>query len=107
MPLAALTQPASADERLHRVLKRAVSETEKYFEKESAEGLELEMHKVKSVLYAAIETLGIQSERLVTIQRMLREIFTIVALQGDSRSHEKAVGLQILRELEDRLSRLR
>jgi len=38
-----------------------------------------DVHTAKSVLYAAIERLGTQAERIIYSQRLLRELFSIVS----------------------------
>ena len=57
------------------------------------------IHSVKSVLYAAIEQVGLKAERLSSIQRMFRELFAIVTSSSDLKSYERKVGIQILNDL--------
>lgn len=64
------------------------------------------IHSVKSILYAAIEQMGMRAERFFSIQRMLRELLSIVNAQYDSPGREKEVGLQILQELKNRFPSL-
>lgn len=61
-----------------------------------------QIHAAKTTLYVAIEQMGIQAERLCTLQRMLRELLSIVNCQYQSPGHDKQVGLQILKELQRR-----
>lgn len=61
------------------------------------------IHSAKSILYAAIERAGTRAERLLTIQRMLRELLSIVTSQYQSPGQDRKVGLQILDELKKRL----
>ncbi len=62
-----------------------------------------EIHSVKSILYAAIERMGMRAEQIIYSQRLLRELFSIVTLKDDLREYEKQVGFQILEELNKRL----
>jgi hypothetical protein len=61
-----------------------------------------QIHSVKSILYAAIEQMGMRGERIFTVQRMLRELMVILSSQYQSPGHDKQVGLQILEELKAR-----
>lgn len=61
-----------------------------------------QIHSAKSILYAAIEQMGMRGERIFTVQRMLRELLSIVASQYQSPGHDRQVGLQLLAELQDR-----
>lgn len=61
------------------------------------------IHSAKSILYAAIEQMGIQGERIFATQRMLRELLSIVTSQYQSPGQDRKVGLQILEELKNRL----
>lgn len=65
-----------------------------------------QIHSAKSILYAAIEQMGMRGERIFTTQRMLRELLSIVTTQYQSPGHDKQVGLQILAELKDRFNTL-
>ena len=57
------------------------------------------IHSAKSILYAAIEQAGIESERLISAQELLRELLTLVSLQGDPVRQEKQEALDILAKL--------
>ncbi|OGW84451.1 MAG: hypothetical protein A3C35_02880 [Omnitrophica bacterium RIFCSPHIGHO2_02_FULL_46_11] len=61
-----------------------------------------EIHKAKSLLYAALERLGTKTEKLFSVQRMIRELFSIVMSSCDSEEREKKIGLQILDDIEQR-----
>jgi hypothetical protein len=61
-----------------------------------------QIHSAKSILYAAIEQMGTRGERIFTVQRMLRELLSIVTVQYQSPGYDKQVGLQILAELKAR-----
>jgi len=58
------------------------------------------IHSVKSILYAAIEQTGMESERLISVQELLRELLTLVMLQGDPMNRERSEALRILESLE-------
>ena len=60
------------------------------------------IHSVKSILYAAIERAGMESERLISVQELLRELLALVALQADPIWHERQEALEILGELKAR-----
>lgn len=60
------------------------------------------IHSVKSILYAAIEQAGMESEKLISAQELLRELLTLVALQADPILHERQEALKILEELKTR-----
>ena len=60
------------------------------------------IHSVKSILYATIEQAGMETERLISAQELLRELLTLVALQADPVRHERHEALRILEELESR-----
>lgn len=61
-----------------------------------------EIHRGKSVLYAAIEQMGIEISRFQTFQRMLRELLVIVNTSVDCRDLDRQIGFQILFELLER-----
>ncbi len=61
------------------------------------------LHRTKSVLYGAMESLGTTIERLSYSHRLMRELFSVLNLRLDSRKCEQDVGLQILHELRQRL----
>lgn len=57
------------------------------------------IHAVKSILYAAIEQAGMESERLTSAQELLRELLTLVVLQADPLRQERQEALKILGKL--------
>ncbi len=85
-----------------RCLRKAIDRTQRLLEREEALRDYDKIHSAKSILYAAIEQMGRRGERLYTVQRMLRELLSIVATQYQSPGRDKDVGLQILAELEAR-----
>lgn len=58
------------------------------------------IHSAKSILYAAIEQAGIESERLISARELLRELLTLVALRADPIPHERHEAFKILERLE-------
>lgn len=89
----------STDDDLHAFI-QALERTRELLSREKADSDEI--HSVKSVLYAAIERMGMKAEQIIYSQRLLRELFSIVTLKGDLRDYEKQVGFQILEELSKR-----
>lgn len=61
-----------------------------------------EIHSAKSILYVAIERMGMKAEKIIYSQRLLRELFSIVMTKADLRDHEKQAALQIIEELNQR-----
>ncbi|MBI4711104.1 MAG: hypothetical protein HY767_01370 [Candidatus Omnitrophica bacterium] len=57
---------------------------------------------MKSILYAAIEQAGMETERLLSSQELLRELLTLVALQADPLQRERQEALGILEKLRGR-----
>ncbi len=57
------------------------------------------MHAVKSVLYAAIERAGMESERLITAQELLRELLALVAMRADPIAEERREAMRIIEKL--------
>ncbi len=66
---------------------------------------DVEVHEMKSLLYAAVERTGFELNRLYTIQRLLRELFGIVSIGADLRDYERKAGLQILNDLQNKYLR--
>jgi len=85
-----------------RVLCQALAETRALLKGSKGAARDDEIHHVKSLLYAALERLGMTAERLFSVQRMLRELFSIVTSSYDFKDRERKVGLQILDEIEER-----
>ncbi len=85
-----------------RCLRKAIDRTQQLLAQEAALQDYDQIHSAKSILYAAIEQMGMRGERIFTAQRLLRELLSIVASQYQSPGHDKQVGLQILAELKAR-----
>lgn len=58
-----------------------------------------EFNSAKAILFTAMEQLGLKTERLMLIQRKLRELFSIITAQYDSPRHDKAAGQRLVEEL--------
>lgn len=81
---------------------KAMERTRHLFAEEASSQDYEAIHSAKSILYAAVEQLGARIDRLISVQRMLRELLSIVNAQYNSPGHDKQVALQILDELETR-----
>ena len=81
---------------------KAMERTRRLLVEEASTQDDETIHSAKSILYAAIEQLGVRIDRLTSVQRMLRELLSIVNAQYNSPGHDKQVALQILDELEAR-----
>lgn len=66
------------------------------------ESLSDEIHRTKSLLYVAIERTGMRAERLLGLQRLLRELLILVTGTGDLRDYERRLALSLLGDLHDR-----
>lgn len=86
-----------------KCLKKALADARQFLQKNPGQYAELELHKLKSILYATMGQLWTNAERLMTIHRMLRELFSIVSLLSNGKERERQAGLQIIDELEMRL----
>ena len=89
-----------------RCLNKAIDRTHQLLAQEGALQDYDQIHSAKSILYAAIEQMGMRGERIFTTQRMLRELLSIVTTQYQSPSYDKQIGLQILAELKARTNTL-
>jgi hypothetical protein len=61
-----------------------------------------EIHRTKSLLYAAIERTGMKAERLLSLQRLLRELLILVTGSGDLRDYERRLAQALLGDLQER-----
>lgn len=89
-----------------RCLAKAIDRTQRLLTQDKASRDYDNIHSTKSILYAAIEQMGMRAERFLTVQRMLRELLSIITTQYNSLGHDKQVGLQILDELKKRFPSL-
>lgn len=82
-----------------RCLMKAMDRTHQLLRQEDAEPDYKRIHAVKSILYATIEQAGMETDRLISAQELLRELLTLVALQADPVRQERYEALKILGEL--------
>jgi len=82
-----------------RCLAKAMDKTHQLLREEGASSDYERIHSVKSILYAAIEQAGMETERLISAQELLRELLMFVALRADPVRHECSEALKILGEL--------
>lgn len=79
-----------------RCLTKAMARTHQLLREEGAAHDFEKIHSVKSILYAAIEQAGMETDRLISAQELLRELLTLVALQADPVRCEQQEALKIL-----------
>ena len=82
-----------------RCLAKAMDRTHQLLREDDAARDYEKIHATKSILYAAIEQAGMESDRLISAQELLRELLTLVALQADPVRHERQEALKVLEEL--------
>ena len=85
-----------------RCLAKAVDRTHQLLREEDAARDHEKIHAAKSILYATIEQAGMETERLIPSQELLRELLTLVTLQVDPIRRERQEALNILAELKIR-----
>ena len=81
---------------------KAMDRTHQLLCEEDVSGDYGRIHAVKSMLYVAIEQAGMESDRLISAQELLRELLMLVALQVDPVQSERCEALRILEELKHR-----
>ena len=86
-----------------RCLAKAMDRTHQLLREDDAAHDHEKIHAAKSILYATIERAGMESDRMISAQALLRELLTLVALQADPVQHERWEALRILEELKRRL----
>jgi hypothetical protein len=82
-----------------RCLRKAVERTSQLLIREVQTLDHDKVHSVKSILYAAIERVGLESERLTGVQRMLRELLILTTVQAAPRLEDKEQAMRILERL--------
>jgi len=82
-----------------RCLKKAIDRTQRLLICEDPVPDAEQIHSVKSVLYAAIERTWLESERLLGVQRMLRELLMLATVQGDSKPEDREQARRLLDRL--------
>lgn len=83
----------------HRCLSKVVDRTGRLLRDEGAGYDHEKVHAVKSLLYATIEQAGMETERLVSAQELLRELLMLVALQADPVPRERQEAFTVLEKL--------
>ena len=102
MDLVEREQNRTKENGYQRCLMKAMDRTRRLLHEDDAARDYEKIHAVKSILYAAIERAGMESDRLVSAQELLRELLTLVALQTAPARHERQEALNILDELKTR-----
>ncbi len=82
-----------------RCLAKAMDRTRELLRENDAAPDYGRIHSVKSILYATIEQAGMETDRLISAQELLRELLTLVALQADPVRNERQEALKVLGEL--------
>ena len=85
---------------MEKTVQRALEKTRLLLEEELCDSDEI--HRAKSLLYVAIERTGMQAERLLGLQRLLRELLILVTGSGDFRDYERRLAQTLLRDLLER-----
>ena len=83
-----------------RCLEKAMDRTQQLLRENDVSHDYERIHSVKSILYATIEQAGMETDRLISAQELLRELLTLVALQADPLRHERQEALKVLDELQ-------
>jgi hypothetical protein len=83
-----------------RCLSKVMAKTQQLLREEDAAPDYGSIHSVKSILYSAIEQAGMESERMISAQELLRELLMLVALQADPVRQERTEALRVLEKLE-------
>jgi hypothetical protein len=82
-----------------RCLEKAMDRTQQLLRENDVSHDYERIHSVKSILYATIEQAGMETDRLISAQELLRELLTLVALQADPLRRERQEALKVLEEL--------
>lgn len=85
---------------MEETVQRALERTHQLLEEELCDSDEI--HRTKSLLYAAIERTGMRAERLLGLQRLLRELLILVTGSGDFRDYERRLARALLGDLVER-----
>jgi len=83
-----------------RCLEKAMDRTQRLLCENDASRDYEKVHAVKSILYATIEQAGMETDRLISAQELLRELLTLVTLQADPLRRERQEALKVLEELQ-------
>ena len=82
-----------------RCLAKAMDRTHQLLRENDASHDYEKIHSVKSILYATLEQAGMETDRLISAQELLRELLTLVALQANPIRQERQEALGILEKL--------
>ena len=82
-----------------RCLAKAVDRTRQLLREDDDASDYGKIHSVKSILYATIEQAGMETDRLISAQELLRELLTLVALHADPVRRERHEAFKILEKL--------
>jgi hypothetical protein len=89
-----------------RCLAKAMNRTQQLLRENDVSHDYEKIHAVKSILYATIEQAGMETDRLISAQELLRELLALVALQADPLRRERQEALKVLEELQAQHHRL-
>jgi len=83
-----------------RCLEKALDRTHHLLVRDPAIPDPGEVHAVKSILYAAIERAWLESERLLGVQRMLRELLMLTTVRADPKPEDMEQARRLLERLQ-------
>ncbi|HNX69074.1 MAG TPA: hypothetical protein PLL75_04660 [Candidatus Omnitrophota bacterium] len=86
-----------------RCLVKATRSTRRLFCCDSRTPDDAKIHSVKSILYAAIERAGMETEKSQSVQAKLQNLLSLVAIRCDASPQEYRSALRTLEELEDQI----
>ena len=84
-----------------RTAGKAIAGVRKYLSQNSADQ-EAAQHEAKSMLYAAINQAATKIDRLMVLQRMLRELMAAVNTHAALLAHERTAVLYLLQEIAEK-----
>jgi hypothetical protein len=102
MEITKLEKNENRESGYRRCLEKAMDRTRQLLRENDVSHDYEKIHAVKSILYATIEQAGMETDRLISAQELLRELLTLVALQADPLRHERQEALKVLEELKVR-----
>lgn len=82
-----------------RCLEKAIDRTHRLLVRDPEVPDPEQVHAVKSILYAAIERAWLESERLLGVQRMLRELLMLTTVRADPKPEDKEQAIRLLSRL--------
>lgn len=90
------------EHREQAIMERVFQETTQLLTEDITEEDSARIHTLKSILYVAVERVGMRAEQLFYAQRLLRELMHVVTTRPCLNDHERHAALQILCDLKDR-----